>query len=127
MLRNIYRTFRTRTMLSMRRFADRSKQQLEKQAATGEYDELQTLAKRQKSRRFGHVSRSSGFVKTILQGTVKGKRRRDRQKKRWKDNIKEWTGMDFASSVRAAETGQSGKGLLQIHLRCHLWCYKIMG
>ena len=107
MLRNIYRTFRTRTMLSMRRFVDRSKQQLEKQAATGEYDELQTLAKRRKPRRFGHDSRSSG-----LQGTVKGKRRRDRQKKRWKDNIKEWTGMDFVSSVRAAETGQSGKGLL---------------
>ena len=25
------------------------------------------------------------------------------QKKRWEDNIKEWTGMDFASSTRAAE------------------------
>ena len=31
------------------------------------------------------------------------KRKRGRQKKRWKDNIKEWTGMDFASSTRAAE------------------------
>ena len=27
---------------------------------------------------------------------MKGKRRRDRQKKRREDNIKEWTGMDFA-------------------------------
>ena len=27
---------------------------------------------------------------------------RGRQKKRWEDNIKEWTGMDFASSTRAA-------------------------
>ena len=35
--------------------------------------------------------------------TVKGKRKRGRQKKRWEDNIKEWTGMDFASSTRAAE------------------------
>ena len=26
-----------------------------------------------------------------------------RQKKRWEDNIKEWTGMDFASSTRSAE------------------------
>ena len=34
---------------------------------------------------------------------MKGKRRRGRQKKRWEDNIKEWTGMDFASSIRAAE------------------------
>ena len=29
--------------------------------------------------------------------------RRNRQKKRWEDNMKEWTGMDFASSTRAAE------------------------
>ena len=34
---------------------------------------------------------------------MKGKRRRGRQKKRWEDNIKEWTGTDFASSTRAAE------------------------
>ena len=30
-------------------------------------------------------------------------KRRDGQKKRWEDNIKEWTGMDLASSARAAE------------------------
>ena len=34
---------------------------------------------------------------------MKGKRKRGRQKKRWVDNTKEWTGMDFASSTRAAE------------------------
>ena len=73
------------------------------QAAIGEYDELLTLVKKRKLRRLGHVSRSSGLAKTILQGTVKGKRKRGRQKKRWEDNIKEWTGMDFASSTRAAE------------------------
>ena len=52
------------------------------QAATGEYDELLTLVKKRKLRWFGHVSRSSGLAKTILQGTVKGKRKRGRQKKR---------------------------------------------
>ena len=31
------------------------------------------------------------------------KRRKVRQKKRWEDIMKEWTGMDFASSARAAE------------------------
>ena len=62
------------------------------QAAIGEYDELLTLVKKRKLRRFGHVSRSSGLAKTILQGTAKGKRKRGRQKKRWEDNIKEWTG-----------------------------------
>ena len=46
------------------------------------------------------------------------KKKRDRQKKRWEDNIKEWTGMDFASSTRALKTGQDGKGLLPTHLWC---------
>ena len=57
------------------------------------------------------------LAQTILQGTVKGKRRKDRQKKRSEDNIKEWTGMNFASSVGALEIGQIGKRLL----RSRLW------
>ena len=86
------------------------------QAAIGEYDELLTLVKKRKLRWFGHVSWSSGLAKTILQGTVKGKR--GRQKKRWEGNIKEWTGMDFASSTRAAENRSRWKGILRIHLSC---------
>ena len=73
------------------------------QTAIGEYDELLTLAKKRQLRWFGHVSRYSGLAKTILQGTVKGRRKTGRWKKRWEDNIKEWTGMDFSSSTRAAE------------------------
>ena len=57
------------------------------QAAIGKYDELLTLAKKRKVRRFEHVSRSSGIAKTILQGIVQGKRRKGSQKKRWEDNI----------------------------------------
>ena len=34
---------------------------------------------------------------------MKGKSQRGRQKKMWEDNFKEWTGIDFASSTRAAE------------------------
>ena len=45
------------------------------QAATGKYNELLTLVKIQELRWSGHVSRSSGLAKTVLQGTVKGKRR----------------------------------------------------
>ena len=44
------------------------------QAAIGEYDKLLTLVKKWKLRWFGHVSKSSGLAKTILQGTVKGTR-----------------------------------------------------
>ena len=43
---------------------------------------------------------------------MKGKRKRGRQKKRWEDNIKEWTGMDFASSTRAAENRSRWKGIV---------------
>ena len=45
----------------------------------------------------------NALAKTILQSTVQGKRSKGRQKKSLKDNIKEWTGMAFASSTRAAE------------------------
>ena len=45
------------------------------QAAIGEYDELLTLVTKRTLKWFGHVSLSSGLAKTILQGTVKGKRR----------------------------------------------------
>ena len=46
------------------------------QAAIGEYDKLLTLVKNRKLRWFGHVSRYSGLAKIILQGTVKGKKKR---------------------------------------------------
>ena len=38
------------------------------QAAIGEYGELLALVKKRKLRWFGHVSRSSGLAKIILQG-----------------------------------------------------------
>ena len=73
------------------------------QNATGVHDNLLTMVKKRKLRWYGHISRSSGMTKTILPGTVKGTRRRGRQKKRWEDNIKEWTGMGFGDFLRAAE------------------------
>ena len=56
--------------------------------AIGPYDDLFTTVKKRKLKWYGHVSRSSGLAKTILQGTVRGGRRRGRQKKRWEDDIK---------------------------------------
>ena len=38
-----------------------------------------------------------------MQGTVKGGRRKGGQRKRWEDNIREWTGLEFAKSQRAVE------------------------
>ena len=59
------------------------------QNAIGVHDDLLTMVKKRKLRWYGHISRSSGMAKTILQGTMKGARERGRQEKRWEDNIKE--------------------------------------
>ena len=73
------------------------------QQAIGPNEDLLTMVKRRKLQWYGHVSRSSGLAKTILQGTVKEGRRQGRPKKRWEDNIREWTGLEFAKSQRAVE------------------------
>ena len=84
------------------------------QNAIGVHDDLLTMVKERKLRWYGHISRSSGMRKTILQGTVKGARI---QKKRWEDNTKEWTGMGFGDLSRGQrKTGNGGKVLLQRHL-----------
>ena len=72
------------------------------QQAIGPHEDLLTIVKRRKLQWYGHVSRSSGLVKTILQGTVKGARRQGRQRKRW-EAIREWTGLEFGKSQRAVE------------------------
>ena len=81
------------------------------QNANGVHDDL-TMVKKLKLRWYGHISRSSGMAKTVLQGTVKGARRRGRQKKRWEDNTKEWTEMEFGDSLRAAEDREGWKGIV---------------
>ena len=73
------------------------------QQAIGPLEDLLTIAKRRKLQWYGHVSRSSGLANTILQDTVKGGRRQGRQRKRWEDNIREWTSLEFAKSQRAVE------------------------
>ena len=59
------------------------------QQAIGPHKDLLTIVKRWKLQWYGHVSRSSGLAHTIVQGTVKGRRRQDRQRKRWENNIRE--------------------------------------
>ena len=45
---------------------------------------------------FTVISRvSTELAKTILQRTAQGGRRRGRQRKRWEDNIREWTGLEW--------------------------------
>ena len=51
------------------------------------------------------------LAKTILQVTVKGGTRQSRQMKRWEDNIREWTGLEFAKSQRAVENREKWRKL----------------
>ena len=38
-------------------------------------------------------------------------RRQGRQRKRWEDNTREWTGLEFATSQRAVENGEKWREL----------------
>ena len=82
------------------------------QQATGPHEDLLTIVKRRKLQWFGNVSRSSGLAKTILQGTLKGGRRQAGQRKRWEDNIREWTGLEIGKSQRAVENSENGENRL---------------
>ena len=87
------------------------------QRAIGPHEDPLTIVQRRKLQWYGHVSRSSGLAKTILQGTMKGRRRQGRQRKRWEDNIKEWTGLEFAKSQKAVENREkNGENWLQNYL-----------
>ena len=81
------------------------------QQAIRPHEDLLMIVKRHKLQWYSHVSHSSGLAKTILQGTVKGRRRQGRQK-RLEDNIKEWTGLEFAKSQRAAENKEKWEKLV---------------
>ena len=79
------------------------------QQAIGPHEDLLTIRKRRKLQWYGHVSHSSGLAKTILQGTVKGVRRQGRQRK---DNIREWTVLEFGKSQRALENRKKWRKLV---------------
>ena len=82
------------------------------QLATGPHEDLLTIVKRRKLQWYGHVSRSSGLAKTILQGIAKRGRRQGRQTKRWEDNIRERTGLEFAKSKRAVKNREKSRKLV---------------
>ena len=73
------------------------------QQAIGPHEYLLAIVKRHKRLWYDHISRLFGLTKTILQGTVLGRRKQGRQRKRWENNIMEWAGLEFAKSQRAVE------------------------
>ena len=51
-------------------------------------------------------------AKAILKVTVKGGRKQGRQRKRWEDNIREWTGLEFAKSRSAVGNREKWRKLV---------------
>ena len=79
------------------------------QRAIGPHENLLTIVMKSKLKWYEPVSR---LAKTILQGTVKGGRRQGRQKKRWEDNIRELTGLEFGKSQRAVKNREKWRKLV---------------
>ena len=73
------------------------------QQAIGPLEDLLMIVKRRKLQWYAHVSRLSSLAKTTLQSIVKGGGRQGRQRKRWEENIREWTGLEFGMSQRAVD------------------------
>ena len=95
--------------------------------AIGPYEDLLTTVKRRKLKWYGHVSRSSGLSKTIMQGTVKGGRRRGGQRKRWEDNIKDWTCLRAAQSLRVSKDRNGWREVVRRSVMAPLRPPEVMG
>ena len=116
------RCYRQRLHISYKDHVTNEEVRAKIQQAIGPHEDLLTIIKRRKLQWYCPVSRSSSLAKTILQGTVKGGRRHGRQRKRWEDNIREWTGLEFGKSQRAVENRKDGGKWL----RNYLWCLMIL-
>ena len=80
----------------------------------GPHEDLLTTVKIRKLKWFGHVTRSCGLTKTVLQGPVEGKRKRGGQRKRWTDNAEEWTGKPFAETSIGTQPQQMEETAAQL-------------
>ena len=86
------------------------------------YEDLLKTVKKRKLKWYRHVTRSSTLSKTmripsktILQGTVQGKRIWERQRKTWADNIADWTGKTFAKTQALAHDGKKWSPRQVVH------------
>ena len=113
------RCYRKILRISYKDYATNEEARAKIQQAIEPHEDLLTIVKRRKLQWYSHVSRSSDLAKTILQGTVKGGSRQGTQRKRWEDNIREWTGLDLPSPRGQWRTGENGGYWLRNHLWCH--------
>jgi len=67
--------------------------------------------KRRKLQYFGRVVRADNLCTHVLHGTIAGNRRRGRPRRRWTDDIKQWTGISIADCVQRAQNRTQITGL----------------
>ena len=60
----------------------------------GTYEPIVQSIRRRKLKWYGHTIRHDNLSKTILQGMVEGNRKCGRPKRKWIDDIKEWSKMN---------------------------------
>jgi len=65
--------------------------------------------RRRKLQYVGHVVRADNLCTHVLHGIVDGKRRRGRPRRRWTDDIKQWTGISVAECVQHAKDRSRGE------------------
>jgi len=72
--------------------------------------------KRRKLQYFGHVVRADNLCRHVLHGIVAGKRRRGwgRPRRRWTDDIKQWTGISVAECVQLAKDISAWRALVSV-------------
>ena len=72
-------------------------------------EELDTNARllndiqQRKLRYFGHVVRADNLCTSILHGRIAGTRKRGRPRRRWTDDIKDWSELPMAECMRTAQ------------------------
>ena len=76
------------------------------------HEDLLTIEKRRKVEWYGHVSRSSGVAKTILQGTVKGGRRQGRHEEVGKTTPGNGQVWSFSKSQKGVDNRKKWKKLV---------------
>jgi len=63
---------------------------------------------------YGHTTRKyESLEKEMVQGCAPGYRTRGRQRRRWTDDITEWTGMKINEAAAAAEDRDRWRGILR--------------
>jgi len=62
-----------------------------------------TTIQRRKLKYFGHVVRAENLSTDILHGRINGNRSRGRPKRRWSDDVKDWTGLSIQECITLAK------------------------